>query len=117
MNALLTGAAGFVGSNLSDRLIDAGHRVTGVDNLITGRLATVVHAPFPEDDPVRRRPDISLARSVLGWSPSVPLRQGLDATIRYFAAQERRPQAVLDAAALDTRAVANSASGRRGRGA
>ena len=43
MNVLLTGAAGFVGSHLCDRLIDEGHRVTGVDNLITGRLANVAH--------------------------------------------------------------------------
>jgi nucleoside-diphosphate-sugar epimerase len=39
--------------------------------------------PFP-DDPKRRRPDISLARRVLGWEPRIPLREGLRATIEWF---------------------------------
>jgi len=39
--------------------------------------------PFP-DDPRRRRPDISLARRVLGWEPRIPLREGLRATIEWF---------------------------------
>jgi UDP-glucuronate decarboxylase len=40
--------------------------------------------PLPEDDPKRRRPDISLAKSALGWSPSTCLDDGLRATIAYF---------------------------------
>lgn len=36
-------------------------------------------------DPVQRRPDISLARAALGWSPQVPLDEGLESIIRYFA--------------------------------
>jgi UDP-glucuronate decarboxylase len=36
------------------------------------------------DDPVRRRPDISLAREKLGWEPTVPLEEGLRKTIEYF---------------------------------
>jgi UDP-glucuronate decarboxylase len=44
----------------------------------------IVFRPLPEDDPVRRRPDISLAREKLGWQPSMPLEQGLKKTISYF---------------------------------
>jgi UDP-glucuronate decarboxylase len=44
----------------------------------------IVFKPLPEDDPVRRRPDITLARGKLGWQPAVPLEQGLKKTIQYF---------------------------------
>ena len=44
----------------------------------------VTHHPAPPDDPVRRRPDITLARSKLGWEPRTPLRQGLAMTIDHF---------------------------------
>lgn len=43
--------------------------------------------PLPQDDPQRRRPDISRARELLGWSPQVPLETGLKHTIAYFAAR------------------------------
>jgi UDP-glucose 4-epimerase len=43
MKVLITGGAGFIGSHLSDRLIEAGHRVTAVDDLSTGRLANIAH--------------------------------------------------------------------------
>jgi UDP-glucose 4-epimerase len=43
MRVLITGGAGFIGSHLSDRLIEAGHRVTAVDDLSTGRLANIAH--------------------------------------------------------------------------
>jgi hypothetical protein len=42
--------------------------------------------PLPKDDPRRRRPDISRAKALLGWSPCVPLEAGLKATIDWFAA-------------------------------
>lgn len=44
----------------------------------------VLFEPMPEDDPRRRRPDISLARQELNWSPTVPLAEGLAKTIDYF---------------------------------
>ncbi|MDR0788023.1 MAG: SDR family oxidoreductase [Gemmatimonadota bacterium] len=44
----------------------------------------VIHQPLPEDDPQFRRPDISVAREVLGWEPRVALDAGLDRTIEYF---------------------------------
>lgn len=54
---------------------------------ISGTGSRCVFKPLPTDDPVRRRPDITLAIERLGWKPSVPLDTGLDATIAYF--QER----------------------------
>jgi UDP-glucuronate decarboxylase len=42
------------------------------------------HLPLPADDPVRRKPDISRAREVLGWEPAVPLSEGLALTVDYF---------------------------------
>jgi UDP-glucuronate decarboxylase len=42
------------------------------------------HLPLPADDPVRRKPDISRARDVLGWEPTVPLSEGLARTVDYF---------------------------------
>ena len=49
-----------------------------------GGPSRVTHLPLPGDDPKQRQPDITLARRELGWEPSVPLSEGLDATIRHF---------------------------------
>ncbi|HOJ33702.1 MAG TPA: SDR family oxidoreductase [Candidatus Hydrogenedentes bacterium] len=51
---------------------------------LTGSTSQVIHKPLPPDDPVKRRPDITLAREKLGWSPTVKLREGLVKTIAYF---------------------------------
>jgi len=51
---------------------------------ISGSSSEIVFRPLPEDDPVRRKPDITLARQKLGWEPTVPIREGLERTIRYF---------------------------------
>ncbi|HXQ43942.1 MAG TPA: UDP-glucuronic acid decarboxylase family protein [Acidimicrobiales bacterium] len=53
---------------------------------VTGSSSEIVHAPLPVDDPTRRRPDISLARQVLGWEPVVDLRDGLRRTAAFFSA-------------------------------
>ncbi|MEM8948759.1 MAG: UDP-glucuronic acid decarboxylase family protein [Pseudomonadota bacterium] len=50
----------------------------------TGSKSKKMFLPLPQDDPTRRRPDISLAREKLGWSPSKPLSAGLAETIDYF---------------------------------
>lgn len=59
---------------------------------LTGSASRVVHRPLPTDDPRRRRPDISLARRLLGWEPQVGLEAGLAATVRWFAAQMAVPR-------------------------
>jgi UDP-glucuronate decarboxylase len=49
-----------------------------------GGKSKITNLPLPSDDPKQRRPDITLAKEVLGWEPKVPLEQGLDRTIEYF---------------------------------
>ena len=51
---------------------------------MTGSKSKIIHMPLPADDPKQRRPDISLAKSALGWKPVVPLEEGLEKTIEYF---------------------------------
>jgi UDP-glucuronate decarboxylase len=51
---------------------------------LTGSSAALVFKPLPPDDPVRRKPDISRAKAILDWQPTVPLDAGLRATIPYF---------------------------------
>ena len=66
---------------------------------LTGSASRLQYTRLPVDDPVRRRPDISLARRELDWEPSVLLRDGLERTISYFDDE------------LGTRGVASSADG------
>lgn len=51
---------------------------------LTGSKSKIVHETLPEDDPTKRKPDISLAKSKLGWEPKIPLEEGLKKTIEYF---------------------------------
>lgn len=54
----------------------------------------IVYQNLPVDDPTQRRPDISLAKKLLGWEPEVPLREGLERTIKWFEGidlQQYRP--------------------------
>jgi UDP-glucuronate decarboxylase len=55
-----------------------------------GCQATVTYRPLPEDDPTQRRPDITRACELLGWAPTVRLREGLEKTIAYFRRQLHR---------------------------
>ncbi len=83
------------------KLMDAPDGVTGPINIgnpgeftirqlaeivieMTGSRSEIVQMPLPQDDPLQRRPDITKARDVLGWQPTIPLRQGLERTIDYF---------------------------------
>lgn len=59
--------------SLADRVIE-----------MVGSASPVIHLPLPGDDPRQRRPDITLAREMLGWAPAVPLEEGLARTISYF---------------------------------
>lgn len=51
---------------------------------LTNSSSQIVHKPLPEDDPVRRCPNISLMKDKLGWNPKVKLEEGLLKTIEYF---------------------------------
>ncbi len=83
------------------KLMNAPDKVTGPVNLgntaeytignlaetiiaLTGSKSELVYHPLPEDDPRQRQPDISLAKSTLGWEPTVPLEEGLRKTVAYF---------------------------------
>ncbi len=83
------------------RLMDADDSVTGPVNLgnpgeftikqladlvieMTGAKVDMIYKPLPEDDPMQRCPDISLAKKTLDWEPTIALRQGLEHTIAYF---------------------------------
>ena len=57
---------------------------------ITGGSGKLVHRELPPDDPKVRRPDISLARRVLGWEPKIAPEDGLRRTLPYFVAQLER---------------------------
>jgi UDP-glucuronate decarboxylase len=57
---------------------------------LTKSSSSILHKPLPQDDPVRRCPEISLAREKLGWQPLVPLEEGLNQTIAYFQNTLRR---------------------------
>jgi UDP-glucuronate decarboxylase len=83
------------------RLMDSGDDLTGPVNLgnpgeftmtelaemvikMTGSAQGVQHHPLPADDPVRRRPNIEIARDRLGWTPTIDLADGLSRTVDYF---------------------------------
>ncbi len=51
---------------------------------LTGSRSEIVFRPLPQDDPVRRCPDITRAKTLLGWEPKTPLREGLEKTIAWF---------------------------------
>jgi dTDP-glucose 4,6-dehydratase len=51
---------------------------------MTGSKSQLVYRPLPEDDPKQRRPDITRARTLLGWEPKVGLEEGLTKTLAYF---------------------------------
>ena len=99
-----------------DDLVEAMLRMMGTDSDVTGPVnignpgeftmlelaetiirltkskSKLVFLPLPQDDPRQRRPDISLAKEALGWSPKVQLEEGLEKTIGYFSSLNPRGQ-------------------------
>jgi UDP-glucuronate decarboxylase len=69
-----------VGSPVELTILDLANKVIR----LTGSSSTLTFLPLPEDDPQRRRPDISKARECLGWEPTMQLDAGLKRTIAYF---------------------------------
>jgi dTDP-glucose 4,6-dehydratase len=53
---------------------------------VTGSKSEITFMPLPQDDPTRRRPDITKARALLGWEPKIALREGLGKSLAYFQA-------------------------------
>lgn len=53
---------------------------------VTGSKSEIVFEPLPQDDPTRRKPDITKAKALLGWEPKVSLREGLERSLEYFRA-------------------------------
>jgi dTDP-glucose 4,6-dehydratase len=62
--------------------------LAGVVLDVTGSSSVIEHRPLPEDDPKVRQPDISRARTHLGWEPQVPLREGVERTVEWFTTME-----------------------------
>jgi dTDP-glucose 4,6-dehydratase len=58
---------------------------------VTGAKSEILFMPLPQDDPTRRRPDITKARALLGWEPKISLRQGLEKSLDYFKACVGQP--------------------------
>lgn len=54
---------------------------------VTGSSAPIEHRPLPTDDPKIRRPNIGRAREMLGWAPTVDVREGVARTVEYFRSQ------------------------------
>lgn len=68
------------------RVIDLAEQIIA----LTGSRSCIVRQPLPPDDPKQRCPDISKARSLLGWQPTIELAEGLKRTIEYFDANLRK---------------------------
>jgi len=51
---------------------------------LTNSKSKIIYMPLPEDDPLQRKPDITLAKEVLKWEPKIHLEAGLNKTIKYF---------------------------------
>jgi dTDP-glucose 4,6-dehydratase len=54
---------------------------------VTGNSSGITYQPLPQDDPKQRKPDITKARTLLGWEPEVELREGLQKCLSYFEAE------------------------------
>jgi len=54
---------------------------------VTGSSSELVYLPLPVDDPMQRKPDLTKARTLLGWEPTVQLREGIERTAEYFASR------------------------------
>ena len=64
--------------------------VRGLAELIVEKTASrskIVFQELPQDDPKQRKPDISRAKKILGWSPDIEISEGLDKTIKYFSSK------------------------------
>jgi len=70
-----------LGNPVETTIIEFARRIIA----LTGSDSQIVYKPLPSDDPQQRQPDITLARTMLGWEPLVPLGAGLEKTVNYFS--------------------------------
>jgi len=70
--------------NLGNPIEKTVGEMADIVNQLTGNRTPHRHLPLPENDPTRRRPDISKAKNLLGWEPRVSLAEGLQRTFEYF---------------------------------
>ncbi len=70
-----------IGNPTEFTIIDLANKIIG----LTGSASKIIYEPLPEDDPMQRQPDISMAKKVLDWEPVIPLDIGLQRTIDYFS--------------------------------
>jgi UDP-glucuronate decarboxylase len=83
------------------RMMNTGEEITGPINVgnpgeftilqlaemvirMTGSKSKIIYNPLPSDDPMQRKPDITKAKEILGWQPTIALEEGLKHTIEYF---------------------------------
>ena len=71
-----------IGNPVEWTILECAHEVLAV----TGSKVEIRFEPLPQDDPARRRPDITVARQLLGWEPTISLRKGLELSLEYFQA-------------------------------
>jgi dTDP-glucose 4,6-dehydratase len=79
-----------VGNPVEWTILECAHAVLDA----TASKSAIVFRDMPEDDPKQRRPDISKAKTLLGWEPSVSLREGLQLSLEYFRNRVAMQQAV-----------------------
>ena len=69
-----------IGSDVEFTMLELAENVLEITNSSAG----IIHKPLPQDDPLQRKPDLTIARTELGWQAEVPLKEGLERTMRYF---------------------------------
>jgi UDP-glucose 4-epimerase len=100
MRCIVAGCAGFIGSHLVDQLLADGHTVTVVNNQSAGRLANLAHLTGERDctqaEALRSRRD-------LGWSPQVPIEEGVACVLEQIDYWRAAPVGTVDNIAQATR--------------
>jgi dTDP-glucose 4,6-dehydratase len=71
-----------IGNDIEWTILECAKEVVAV----TGAQVEITFKPLPQDDPLRRRPDLTKARALLNWEPKVKLREGLERSLAYFQA-------------------------------
>jgi dTDP-glucose 4,6-dehydratase len=73
-----------IGNPVEFTILECAEAVLEVTAAVTEKRSELVFEPLPQDDPTRRKPDISKAKSILGWEPKISLREGLKLSLDFF---------------------------------